>query len=183
MGICRYCALAPAACGREPTDLPLPPFLPLRLLFPSARRSRAPVPPGPSGRASRRPDHVSSPVCHPIFRSYHDMPEARWIPFIGVRVCPTSIYRRGVPRTGYSQRHKEGPFLRSLSPSEKFSRRGEEEGSSARISRRSGPFAEKHRGRMGEDFIPELVSLSATRGNQQDSTERPTQFAARYAAR
>lgn len=30
-----------------------------------------------AGRASRRPDHVSSPVCHPIFRSYHDMLKAR----------------------------------------------------------------------------------------------------------
>lgn len=115
MGICRYCALAPAARGRELTDLPLSPTRSL-LRAPSfsigtSGRVLRPVPAPPplpppspgvesSGRASRRPDHVSSPVCHPIFRAYHDMLKARSrrIPFIGVRVCPTSIYRRGVPR-------------------------------------------------------------------------------------
>jgi len=33
-------------------------------------------------------------------------PRSRWISFIGVRVCPTSIYRCGVPCTEYSQHHK-----------------------------------------------------------------------------
>lgn len=53
---------------------------------------------------NRRPDHVSSPGAIPY--SVPTMicsrlaPRSRWISFIGVRVCPTSIYRRGVSCTG-----------------------------------------------------------------------------------
>lgn len=130
MGICRYCALAPAACGRELTDLPLfPPLVPsssLLLLSPSARQAvLCPVPaavlPGisvPVAESSARDAQAGGrTMCHlrcaipysvPTMICSRLVPRSRWISFIGVRVCPTSIYRRGVPCTGYSQYHKEG---------------------------------------------------------------------------
>ena len=50
--------------------------------------------------------------CHPIFRSYHDMLKARSTLTLDTLYrcarCPISIYRRGVPCTGYSQHHKKG---------------------------------------------------------------------------
>jgi len=50
--------------------------------------------------------------CHPIFRSYHDMLKARSTLTLNILYrcarCPISIYRHGVPCTGYSQYHKKG---------------------------------------------------------------------------
>lgn len=104
MGICRYCALAPTACGRELTDLPLfPPSVSSSpphsfSLSPSllrhnifCRASAASLSFSFSdvlryllhlrgvlsaGRATggRTMCHLR---CHPIFRSYHDMLKAR----------------------------------------------------------------------------------------------------------
>lgn len=141
MGICRYCALALAACGRELTDLPLfPPLVPSSslLLFPSARRTTlCPVPAAvlsgisvPVAESSAQDAQAGGrTMCHlrcaipysvPTMICSRLVPRSRWISFIGVRVCPTSIYRRGVPCTGYSQYHKEGS--RGASPRKFFAR-------------------------------------------------------------
>lgn len=132
MGICRYCALAPAACGRELTDLPLfpPPHFfshsfgtsdcapsrsrlrSLGISVPVARspqrRTRKPAA-GPCVISGAIPYSVPTMICSRL------VPRSRWISFIGVRVCPTSIYRRGVPCTGYSQHHKKD-FRGATSP-------------------------------------------------------------------
>lgn len=117
MGICRYCALAPAACGRELTDVPL---FPLPLLFidtlcpARTRRSLnylrfrrgessaqdAQPAAGPCVISGAIPYSVPTMICSRL------APRSRWISFIGVRVCPTSIYRCGVSCTEYSQHHK-----------------------------------------------------------------------------
>lgn len=56
---------------------------------------------GPCVISGAIPYSVSTMICSRL------VPRSRWISFIGVRVCPTSIYRRGVSWTGYSQRYKD----------------------------------------------------------------------------
>lgn len=136
MGICRYCALVPAACGRELTGLSFSSvslsLSRLSLLVPWSISARWPLvrcfyrsflvrSTGGRGVVQRARSSPSDTLagdtqddtqhtgpgdrtmchlpCHPIFRSYRDMLKARStltlnISFMGVRVCPTSIYRR-----------------------------------------------------------------------------------------
>lgn len=56
---------------------------------------------GPCVISGAIPYSVPTMICSRL------VPRSRWISFIGVRVCPTSIYRRGVSCTGYSQRYKD----------------------------------------------------------------------------
>lgn len=105
MGICRYCALAPTACGRELTDLPLfppsvssspshssslspsflriysvallqPLLLSLSLFFSAILRYIRRRGVLSAGRATGGRT-MCHLRCHPIFRSYHDMLKAR----------------------------------------------------------------------------------------------------------